>query len=87
MKIKNMFLLLIAGVLLIISTQNTQEVEVRYLFWDTKISLIFLIYTMLSVGVVAGMVYTSFRRVSKEKIMKKKMKMMEIDKITSRKIS
>ena len=77
MKIKNIILIFLVGVLVIISTQNTQEVTIKLIFWDITISFIILIYVIFAISFVIGVMYSNIKRASKIRTEKKKQKLIE----------
>jgi len=79
MKIKNILLLILFGLLIIISTQNTQEVNIKYLFWEVKMPLIVLIYATLVISFILGIIYSGVKRMSKDRALKKKLKIKPKD--------
>lgn len=80
MKIKNIILLIIFGIMIIVSTQNTQEVSLRYLFWEVKVPLIVLIYATVVISFILGIIYSGVKRISKDRALKKKLKLKPRDK-------
>lgn len=74
MKIKNILLVLFIGLLIIISTQNIQEVNIKLIFWETNISLIILIYVIFVISFSLGVIYSGMRRANKIRKEKKKLK-------------
>lgn len=74
MKIKNILLVVFIGLLIIISTQNIQEVNVKLVFWEINISLIVLIYVNFVISFALGVMYSGMRRAYKTRKEKKKQK-------------
>jgi uncharacterized integral membrane protein len=74
MKIKNILLVIIIGLLIIISTQNIQEVNVKLIFWEINISLIILIYINFVISFALGVIYSGMRRAYKTRKEKKRLK-------------
>lgn len=64
-------LLIIVGILLYISSQNTQTVTVNFLFWSTSLSLILLLYITFIIGVASGLLFKSINRYVSERMEKK----------------
>jgi putative membrane protein len=48
--------LVLIGVVVLFTLQNTQVVEVRFLFWKLGMSRVLLIFLLLAVGAVLGWV-------------------------------
>ncbi len=74
MKIKNILLVVFIGLLIIISTQNIQEVKVKLIFWEINISLIVLIYVNFVISFALGVMYSGMRRAAKIRREKKRLK-------------
>ncbi len=77
MKIKNILLIIIIGILIIISTQNTQEVNIKLIFWDITTSLIILIYIIFVISFLLGMIFSGMKRAVRERKEKKIQKQKE----------
>ena len=54
--------LILAGVVLLFTLQNTQIVEVQLLFWKLSMSRVLLILLLLAVGAILGWVAHSVYR-------------------------
>ena len=54
--------LVLVGLLVLFILQNTQEVEVRLLFWTVSMSRVLLILLLLAIGALLGWVAASARR-------------------------
>ena len=52
-------ILVLVGVVLLFTLQNTQVVEVRLLFWTLSMSRVLLIFLLLAVGAILGWVANS----------------------------
>jgi len=52
-------ILVLIGVVLLFTLQNTQVVEVRLLFWKLSMSRVLLIFLLLAVGAILGWVANS----------------------------
>jgi uncharacterized integral membrane protein len=74
MKMKNILLVIFLGFLIVISTQNIQEVKVKLIFWEINISLIILIYINFIISFTLGVIYSGMRRAYKNRMEKKKLK-------------
>ena len=72
MDIKNIILILVLGLIIILSAQNTQSVQMEVLFWDISISLIVLIYLSLVIGFISGITYTGIKRITSRSARKEK---------------
>ena len=55
-------LLVLVGVVLLFTLQNTQVVEVQLLFWKLSMSRVLLIFLLLAVGAILGWVAHSVYR-------------------------
>jgi uncharacterized integral membrane protein len=66
--------LIIAGLLIYITTQNTQQVTLHFLFWETNLALILVIYTAFILGLIAGIVILQFRTLSQKRREKRQIK-------------
>ncbi|MCW8860391.1 MAG: lipopolysaccharide assembly protein LapA domain-containing protein [Deltaproteobacteria bacterium] len=67
---------LIAGLILLVPVlmfvqQNIAEITVRFFQWEQSISLALLLLSTLLVGVILGVLLSYFRRVKKNKKLKK----------------
>ncbi len=78
MKISNIFLLIVIGVIIIFSVQNTQPVVVQIFFWEIQVSLIVLIYLLLVVGFLAGITYSGLRKFSSNRSDRKMEKQKDV---------
>jgi putative membrane protein len=47
-------ILVLIGVVLLFTLQNTQVVEVRLLFWTLSMSRVLLIFLLLAIGAILG---------------------------------
>jgi len=74
MKAKNTTLIIIIGIIIYISTQNTQSVTINFLFWETSLPLIILIYITLISGLLFGVSHSRFYSIVKKKNKKKELK-------------
>jgi len=52
-------ILVLTGVVLLFTLQNTQVVEVQFLFWKLSMSRVLLIFLLLAVGAILGWVANS----------------------------
>jgi uncharacterized integral membrane protein len=57
MKKRGIAIIMLAGILVIISIQNTQSVILKFLAWEASISLILLIYIIFIAGLLFGILY------------------------------
>ena len=55
-------ILVLVGVVLLFTLQNTQVVEVHLLFWKLSMSRVLLIFLLLAVGAILGWVAHSIYR-------------------------
>jgi putative membrane protein len=53
-KNKLTLILVLVGLLVMFTLQNTQVVEVRLLFWTLSMSRVLLIFLLLAVGILLG---------------------------------
>lgn len=60
MSIRNGIYIALVGVLVILTSQNTAPVTMKFLFWDLTLPLIILVYSLLVVGFIAGRFFRSF---------------------------
>lgn len=74
MKIKNIILIIVIGLLVLFTTQNTSNVQIKLIFFTWNIPLIFLLYIILFGGFFGGYFYASMKDMSKSRIEKKKEK-------------
>ena len=77
---KYISLLFIAGILIFITSQNTQTVTVNFLFWSASLSLILLIYITFIFGILAGLIFKSLNNTWSRQIEKKQSPSHEITK-------
>jgi|GEM_PF-1543553 len=82
---KYLSLLFIAGILIFISSQNTQTVTVNFLFWSASLSLILLIYITFIFGILAGLIFKSLNNTWSRRIEKKQSVSPEITEDTEKK--
>ncbi|RJP56388.1 MAG: LapA family protein [Deltaproteobacteria bacterium] len=54
MKIKTIIILVLVALLVIFLLQNTEVIEVRFLFWQISMSRIVLLFSTLIVGLITG---------------------------------
>ncbi len=71
---KYITLLIVIGLLIYISSQNTQKVTVNFLFWSTSLSLILLIYITFITGVISGLLFKSINQYAADRVVKKNQK-------------
>ena len=55
-------ILVLLGAVLLFTVQNTQVVELRFLFWKLSMSRVLLIFLLLAVGAILGWVVNSAYR-------------------------
>jgi putative membrane protein len=55
-------ILVLVGLLVMFTLQNTQVVEVRLLFWTLSMSRVLLIFLLLAVGILLGWMAHSMSR-------------------------
>lgn len=67
MRIKTIIIIIIVGLILILSAQNTSSVQLTFFVWDFSLPLIFLIYGLLVTGFLMGLVYSGITSRSKRK--------------------
>jgi uncharacterized integral membrane protein len=60
--IRNIVFLCLIGVVVIFVLQNTQVVEVRFLFWTISMSRALMLFGTLAIGLVGGWLITLPRR-------------------------
>ena len=65
MKIKLGISALLAFLVFVFVTQNTEVVQVTFLAWSVQISLVLLVFIMLWVGMVIGWLLNSYLRFSR----------------------
>jgi uncharacterized integral membrane protein len=65
MKIKLGISLLLAFLIILFVTQNTEVVQVTFLAWSVQVSLVLLVFIMLWVGMVLGWLLNSYLRFSR----------------------
>lgn len=51
---KLVFSLILAGLLVVFLIQNTEVVEVRFMFWSTSMSRALMIFFVFAFGIIAG---------------------------------
>ena len=56
MKIKTIIIVILIVFITIISMQNTQNIIIKLLYWDTEISLILLLYIICITGFLIGVI-------------------------------
>jgi uncharacterized integral membrane protein len=54
MRLKSILIVVLIVLITVLSTQNTQSVSVRILFWETSYPLILIVYILLGIGFVTG---------------------------------
>ncbi|KAF0122828.1 MAG: hypothetical protein FD151_591 [bacterium] len=54
MKAKTIIILVLVALLVIFLLQNTEVIEVRFLFWQISMSRIVLLFSTLIVGLITG---------------------------------
>ncbi|MEW6614543.1 MAG: LapA family protein [Thermodesulfobacteriota bacterium] len=54
MKIKNIIILVLLALLVTFLLQNTEVIEVRFLFWQISMSRIVLLFSTFIVGLITG---------------------------------
>jgi len=74
MKSKNATLVIIIGIIIYISTQNTQSVTINFLFWETSLPLIILIYITLIAGLLFGVSHSRVYSIVTKRNKKKELK-------------
>jgi len=57
---KFIFLLVLAGFVLLFIVQNVAMVEVHFMFWSIQLSRALLMFLMLSVGIIIGWLLYSY---------------------------
>jgi uncharacterized integral membrane protein len=67
MNVKNVTMILIVGIIIVLSAQNTQPATITFFFWEFSIPLIILIYILLIMGFLLGYLYTSIRQIRKKR--------------------
>ena len=68
--IRNILFILLIGVVLIFVVQNTQVVDVKFLFWSLSMSRALILLITLAIGLVGGWLLT----VPKHRSIKKQLK-------------
>ncbi|MFW5769979.1 MAG: LapA family protein [Spirochaetota bacterium] len=81
MRAKSIIILIIVGVVVILSAQNTGSVQLEILVWQFSLPLILLIYGVLFTGFIVGLIYGSISRRDKTKKKPKKYEIEEGDNI------
>ncbi|KPJ79152.1 MAG: hypothetical protein AMJ54_00390 [Deltaproteobacteria bacterium SG8_13] len=56
--VRNIMFLVLIGVVLVFVAQNTQVVEVRFLFWTLSMSRALILLITLAIGLVGGWLLT-----------------------------
>lgn len=54
MRIKIGVALAVLAILIIVASQNAEVVTLRFLFWETSLSLVALVFMTMGVGLLAG---------------------------------
>ncbi len=67
MRIKTVFIIVIVGLILILSAQNTSSVQLTAFVWDFSMPLVFLIYGLIVTGFIIGLVYSGITSRSRRK--------------------
>ena len=60
--IRNIIFLCLIGVVVIFVLQNTQVVEVRFLFWTILMSRALILFATLAIGLIGGWLLTLPKR-------------------------
>ncbi len=81
MRAKSIIILIIVGVVVILSAQNTGSVQLELLVWQFSLPLILLIYGVLVTGFIVGLIYGSISRRDRTKKKQKKYEIEEADNI------
>ena len=81
MRAKSIIILIIVGVVVILSAQNTGSVQLELLAWQFSLPLILLIYGVLVTGFIVGLIYGSISRRDRTKKKQKKYEIEETDNI------
>jgi len=81
MRAKSIIILIIVGVVVILSAQNTGSVQLELLVWQFSLPLILLIYGVLVTGFIVGLIYGSISRRDRTKKKQKKYEIEETDNI------
>jgi len=62
MKVKFVLLFLLAIFIVVFTLQNTQVVEIKFVFWDFHMSRVLLIFIMLGIGMLGGLLIGGLSR-------------------------
>ncbi len=60
--VRNIIFIFLIGVVVIFVLQNTQVVEVRFLFWTVSMSRALMLFGTLAIGLVGGWLMTVPKR-------------------------
>jgi uncharacterized integral membrane protein len=67
MKIRNIITIVAVGFLILFTTQNTSNVQIKFIFFSWSLPLIFLLYIILFGGFFMGYFYASVKGMTKTK--------------------
>ncbi len=81
MRLKSIIILIILGLVVILSAQNTGSVQIEMLVWEFSLPLILLIYGVLVTGFIVGLIYGSMSGRDKSKKKEKKHEIEQGDNI------
>ena len=59
---KVIILLILLGIVILFTLQNTQVVELRLLFWTVSMSRALMIFIVLAIGIILGMLMCNISR-------------------------
>lgn len=62
MKIKLGVSLILAFLVFVFITQNTETVQVKFLFWSLEMSLVLMVFILFVAGVITGWLVSSYLR-------------------------
>lgn len=63
MNFKTIALIIILGIIIIISVQNTQIISLKILFWEFNFPLIVLLFIIILISFIAGKLHTKIKKI------------------------
>lgn len=66
MNAKRIIILILIGLLIVISIQNVEPINLNILFWSTKISKLLLLILVLIFGILTGILFSGAKKKPKE---------------------
>lgn len=67
MKIKLGVSLILAFLVFVFITQNTETVQVKFLFWSREMSLVLMVFLMFVAGIMVGWLVSSYLRYARHR--------------------